>query len=105
MSDPVAVNDLAVGQEDGIEIPGTPITPPYDVHDIPTIALPLTTATKAHIGGGVAVLSGAAETLAQFLPDGPTKLYISAGVAVVAILATWLGVYVAPNVPKVVKRG
>lgn len=87
-----------------VGIPATPYSPALEVSDIPTLQLPLTTAAKAHIAGGIAAASGAGEVAIQLLPDGAIKTYISAGVAVVTVIAIWLGVYAVPNIPKITKK-
>lgn len=87
-----------------VEIPATPYSPALEVSDIPVVQLPLTTAAKAHLAGGIAAASGAGEVAIQLLPDGAIKTYISAGVAVVTVIAIWLGVYVVPNIPKITKK-
>lgn len=86
-----------------VDIPATPASPAVTVSDIPTITLPWTKATKAHVGAALATVTGGGEIAAQFLPDGPVKAYVTAAVAVAGIIAIWLGVYVIPNVPKVTK--
>jgi hypothetical protein len=85
-------------------VPATPVSPAVQVDAIPTVTLPLTTATKSHIAASIAAVSGAGQVAIQFLPDGAIKEYISAGVAVVTVAAIWLGVYTAPNMPKITKK-
>lgn len=85
-------------------IPATPISAAYEVSDIPTITLPLTKATKSHIAAAISAVIGAAQVALTFLPVGDLTQYIAAGVGVVSVGATWLGVYVAPNLPKITKK-
>lgn len=87
-----------------VDIPATPVTPGYEVSDIPTVNLPLTTATKAHLAGGIAAVAGAGQIATELLPDGVIRTYVQTGVAVLTVIAIWLGVYTVPNIPKLTRK-
>lgn len=87
-----------------VVVPATPVTPRWDVSDIPTITLPVTKATKSHIAAAITAVVGAGQVALEFLPVGPVTQYLSAGIAVISIGAIWLGVYVAPNLPKFTRK-
>lgn len=87
-----------------VDIPATPISPAYTVSDIPTVTLPLTKATKSHIAAGIAAVAGVGQIATEILPDGVVRTYVQAGVGILTVAAVWLGVYVAPNLPKITKQ-
>lgn len=87
-----------------VGIPATPVTPGYEVSDIPTVNLPLTTATKAHLAGGIAIVAGVAQVATELIPEGDVRTYIQAGVGVLTAIAIWLGVYTVPNLPKIIRK-
>jgi hypothetical protein len=103
-SRPTIVKGTTMSTPTRVNVPATPVTSAYDVTDIPTITLPLTKATKAHVAAGVAAVAGAAQVATEMLPDGTVKAYVQAGVAVLTIAAVWLGVYTVPNVPKITRK-
>lgn len=103
MTDIVTTSDGSAAPQ-AVSVPATPVSSAYDVTDIPTITLPLTKATKAHVSGVIAAVSGAAQISVQVLPPSDVTAYISAALAVLTIGAVWLGVYSVPNIPKIVKR-
>lgn len=86
-----------------VTIPATPVTAAYQVSDVPTISLPFTKATKSHIAAAITAVLGLGQLALDVFPVGHVTQYIAAGVAVVGVGASWLGVYVAPNLPKITK--
>jgi hypothetical protein len=88
--------------DEPIVIPATPKTPSVTVSDIPTITLPVTKATKAHITSIVAAVSGVFQVVGLLLPGNtPEHAYLAAGIGVVSVFAHFLGVYAVPNLPKI----
>lgn len=73
------------------------------VSDIPTVTLPLTTARKAQIAGIMTSVLTGLEVAAQIIPDGAVRLWVMVAAGVITIGGTYIGVYVAPNLPKIIK--
>ncbi len=94
--------DSVTNPDGSVNVPlpgGTNLT----ISDIPTVTLPLTTARKAQIAGIMTTVLTGLEVAAQIIPDGAVRLWVMIAAGVITVGGTYLGVYVAPNLPKITK--
>jgi hypothetical protein len=95
--------DTTTNADGSVNIP-LPDGSNLNVSDIPTINIPLSKATKAHIAGIATGVLTVLETSAQVITDGQTRMYVMLAAGVITAAATWFGVYVVPNLPKITRK-
>jgi hypothetical protein len=95
--------DTTVNADGSVNIP-LPDGTNVNVSDIPIINIPMTKATKAHIAGIATGILTVLETTAQVIPDSQTRMYVMLAAGVITVAATWFGVYVVPNLPKITRK-